>query len=108
MKARVVLAMIALVAAVPAHAGMFDDEEARRQIADLRKQVDAQAKTLSRIESELLDKKAVFELVNQIEALKGEIMSLRGQLEVAMNRVEGLDKRQKDLYVDLDTRLRKF
>jgi tol-pal system protein YbgF len=27
---------------------------------------------------------------------------------VAANRVEGLDKRQKDLYVDLDTRLRKF
>jgi len=108
MRARVVLAVIALAAAAPAYAGMFDDEEARRQIADVRRQVEAQAKTLARIESEVTDKKALLELVNQIEALKGEIASLRGQLEVAVNRVDGLDKRQKDLYVDLDTRLRKF
>jgi tol-pal system protein YbgF len=50
----------------------------------------------------------LLELVNQIEALKQEIAGLRGQIEVMGNRVEGLDKRQKDLYVDLDTRLRKF
>src|SRR5262245_33494093 len=108
MESRLVLAIIAVAAAAPAYAGMFDDEEARRQIADLRKIVEAQAKTLSRIESEATDRKALLELVNQIEALKGEIASLRGQLEVATNRVDGLDKRQKDLYVDLDTRLRKF
>ena len=108
MKSRVVLAIVALAAAAPAYAGMFDDEEARRQIADVRRQVEAQAKTLARIESEVTDKKALLELVNQIEALKGEIASLRGQLEVAANKVDGLDKRQKDLYVDLDTRLRKF
>jgi tol-pal system protein YbgF len=108
MRSRVVLATIALAAVWPASAGLFDDEEARRQIAEMRKQVEAQAKTLSRIESEITDKKALFDLVNQIEALKGEIAALRGQLEVTANRVDGLDKRQKDLYVDLDTRLRKF
>jgi tol-pal system protein YbgF len=108
MKSRVFLVMSALAAAAPACAGVFDDEEARRQIADVRRQVEAQAKTLARIESEVTDKKALLDLVNQIEALKGEIASLRGQLEVAANRVDGLDKRQKDLYVDLDARLRKF
>jgi len=87
---------------------MFDDEEARRQIADVRRQVEAQAKTLARIESEVTDRKGLLELANQIEALRSEIASLRGQVEVVANRVEGLDKRQKDLYVDLDTRLRKF
>jgi tol-pal system protein YbgF len=97
-----------LAAAAPAYAGLFDDEEARRQIADVRRQVETQGKTLERIESQIIDRKALLELVNQIEALKGEIASLRGQLEVANNRVEGLDKRQKDLYVDLDTRMRKF
>jgi tol-pal system protein YbgF len=107
MRSRLIVVMSAL-AALPAYAGMFDDEEARRQIADVRRQVEAQAKTLARIESEVTDKKALLELVNQIEALKGEIAALRGQLEVANNRVEGLDKRQKDLYVDLDARLRKF
>ena len=82
MTARVVLAMIACAAALPASAGMFDDEEARRQIADVRRQVETQAKTLERIESQVTDKKALLELVNQIEALKGEIASLRGQLEI--------------------------
>jgi tol-pal system protein YbgF len=100
--------LAALAVAGPARAGMFDDEEARRQIADVRRQVEAQAKTLARIESEVTDKKALLELVNQIDALKAEIAGLRGQIEVVANRVEGLDKRQKDLYVDLDTRLRKF
>ena len=108
MKVRAVVALAALAAALPARAGLFDDEEARRQIADVRRQVEAQAKTLARIESEVTDKKALLELVNQIEALKQEIAGLRGQIEVVTNRVEGLDKRQKDLYVDLDTRLRKF
>jgi tol-pal system protein YbgF len=100
--------LAALAAAGPARAGLFDDEEARRQIADVRRQVEAQGKTLARIESEVTDKKALLELVNQIESLKAEIASLRGQIEVVANRVDGLDKRQKDLYVDLDTRLRKF
>ena len=108
MKFRGIWAATALAAALPAQAGMFDDEEARRQIADVRRQVEAQAKTLARIESEVTDKKALLELVNQIDALKTEIANLRGQLEVVANRTEGLDKRQKDLYVDLDTRLRKF
>ena len=108
MKFRGIWAATALAAALPAQAGIFDDEEARRQIADVRRQVEAQAKTLARIESEVTDKKALLELVNQIDALKTEIANLRGQLEVMANRTEGLDKRQKDLYVDLDTRLRKF
>jgi tol-pal system protein YbgF len=108
MNVRALLFFAAAAAAVPAHAGIFDDEEARRQIADVRRQVEAQGKTLARIESEVTDKKALLELVNQIESLKQEIAGLRGQLEVVSNRVDGLDKRQKDLYVDLDGRLRKF
>jgi len=105
---RVLLLLCGLAAALPARAGLFDDEEARRQIADVRRHVEAQGKTLARIESEVTDRKAILELVNQIDGLKQEIANLRGQLEVVSNRVEGLDKRQKDLYVDLDARLRKF
>jgi tol-pal system protein YbgF len=108
MRVRSVVVFAALTAALPARAALFDDEEARRQIADVRRQVEAQAKTLARIEAEVTDKKPLLELVNQLEALKAEIAALRGQLEVVANRVDGLDKRQKDLYVDLDARLRKF
>ena len=50
----------------------------------------------------------VLELVNQIELLKREIQSLRGQLEVVGNSIENTAKRQRDMYLDLDTRLRRF
>jgi len=50
----------------------------------------------------------VIELSNLIDGLRQDIANLRGQIEVLSNRIDGLDKRQKDLYVDLDTRLRKF
>ena len=33
---------------------------------------------------------------------------MRGQLEVLANQIETADKRQKDLYVDIDSRLRKL
>jgi tol-pal system protein YbgF len=33
---------------------------------------------------------------------------MRGQLEVLSNQAESADKRQKDLYLDIDTRLRKL
>lgn len=92
----------ALFAANPAYA-LFEDDQARAQI----KQLEAR---IARIESEgsERDRKALFELVNQIEGLRRDLATLRGQIEVLTNRVESLDKRQKDLYVDLDTRLRKF
>jgi peptidoglycan-associated lipoprotein len=37
-----------------------------------------------------------------------ELAKMRGQLEVLANQIDTADKRQKDLYVDIDTRLRKL
>jgi tol-pal system protein YbgF len=51
--------------------------------------------------------RAQLELVNQISALRAEIATLRGQIEVTANDLDQSQKRQKDFYVDLDTRLRK-
>jgi len=102
MIARALAFATALCIAAPAFA-LFEDDEARAQI----KKMEAR---LARIESEAgeRDRKALFELVNQIESLRRDMAALRGQIEVLSNRVESLDKRQKDLYVDLDTRLRKI
>ena len=103
MRARdLALLTVALGTALPAHA-LFEDDEARAQIKKLEARV-------ARIETEggERDRRALFELVNQIEGLRREMSMLRGQIEVLANRVESLDKRQKDLYVDIDTRLRKL
>jgi tol-pal system protein YbgF len=97
-----------------AHAGMFDDEEARKQIAAERKRIDdvkAQQQAvdarLSKME-EAFKSQALLDLFSQIEALKLEMNKLRGQIEVLNNNVENATKRQRDMYLDLDTRVRRF
>ena len=95
-------------AAAPARAGLFDDEEARRQIANLQRVVDAQQKRLEGIEAEARDRRALLDLATQIELLRGDLAKMRGQLELLANQADNADKRQKDLYVDIDARLRKL
>ena len=97
-----------------AHAGMFDDDEARKQIAAERKRIDdvkAQQQAvdarLNKVE-EAFKSQALLDLFTQIEALKLEMNKLRGQLEVINNSVENTSKRQRDMYLDLDTRVRRF
>ena len=93
-------------AALPARAGIFDDDEARKAILDLRTKVgDLQQEIDSRM-ADKADKSAMLELLNQNEQLRQEIAKLRGQIEVLTNDLAETQKRQKDFYIDLDTRLR--
>ena len=52
--------------------------------------------------------KGVVQLLNQVDALNGELSRLRGQIEVLTNDISNAQKRQRDMYVDLDTRLRRI
>ena len=88
--------------------GIFDDNVARGRIEDLRKQLDAVAKAIDERLARVEDRRALVELASQLEALRGEIARMRGQLEVLQNQAETTDKRSKDLYVDVDSRLRKL
>jgi tol-pal system protein YbgF len=101
--------LLSLACALPAPAqGIFDDNVARARIEELRKQVEAAAKLVDERLARTADRGALVELATQIEALRGDIARLRGQLEVLQNQGENADKRGKDLYVDIDTRLRKL
>jgi tol-pal system protein YbgF len=114
--AAALLVLAACVAAPSALAqGLFDDNEARRRIEALRQQVSENQRLieerLAKMESAMgasTDRSAVLELAGQIESLRGEIARMRGQIEVATHQVEMGDKRQKDLYLDIDTRLRRL
>jgi len=102
-----------LVSAGPAVAqGLFDDNEARRRIDVLRQTIEANQKLLderlAKVEAAAADRGAVLELSNQMSGLRDEMARMRGQLEVLANQAEAADKRQKDLYLDIDTRLRKL
>lgn len=96
----------------PAQAGLFDDNEARQAVERLRVQVEAMRASIDnrfgKVEGDAADKRAIVELASSIDALRAEVSRLRGQIEVLQNQTEQLDKRQRDLYVDLDNRVRKI
>jgi tol-pal system protein YbgF len=110
MKLRAALLLGLCLAAGAARAGMFDDEEARKAIADMRVQVESNQKAaeerLAKIEAQAQDRS--IDLARQIDELKQDLARMRGQLEVQAHQLETLDRRQKDLYTDLDARLRKL
>jgi len=109
-KVRIVLAALTLCAWTQAHAGLFDDEEARKQIAATTAKVDALQRNL---EARLADVEAQFksqglDLLRDLEGIKSDLARIRGQIEVLTYELTESQKRQKDLYVDLDTRMRKM
>ncbi|MCP3711698.1 tol-pal system protein YbgF [Paraburkholderia sp. CNPSo 3274] len=89
-------------AALPAHAGMFDDDQARQAILDLRAKTDSLSSQLSAAQRTILDQS------NHLDQLNQQVATLRGQNEDMANQLATLQKQQKDYYTDLDTRLKKF
>lgn len=120
-----ICALVIATHALTSQAALFDDKEARKKILEVEtKQLADQTsnsnalselkKTQSAIEKRLLAIEAVVQgqgfadMQNQIEALKQELAELKGELEVATHNIETTQQRQKDLYTDTDTRLRKI
>jgi tol-pal system protein YbgF len=101
--------MLAAALALPAPAwAIFNDNEARARIDTLRKDLQETQRAIDERLAKLEDRRPLLDLASQIEALKGELARLRGQVEVLVNLSEQADKRQKDLYLDIDTRLRRL
>ena len=101
--------LLAGAAVRPAHAGLFDDAEARRRIDALREELSQQGKAnearIAKLEEEIRNI-GVVELLRQIDSLNAQIAALRGQVEVLGNDNQQLQKRQRDFYLDLDSRLK--
>lgn len=91
-----------------AHAGLFDDDEARKALLDLRAKVEALRTDLQARIDDKANKSSTLDLINQNDATLQQVNQLRGQIEVLANELANAQKRQKDFYVDLDTRLRKL
>ncbi len=111
MNNKALAAALLFAAALPARAGLFDDEEARRRIEMLRQELSQQGKDnearIQRLE-EAIRGIGVVELVRQLEGVNAEIARLRGQLEVLGNENQQIQKRQRDFYLDLDSRLKRL
>jgi tol-pal system protein YbgF len=121
------LSLGALMPAQPARAGLFDDDEARKAILDLRAKVETNRKALEDKSKSQDDKakahdeelaqlrRSILDLSNQNEQLKGEIARLRGATEqqgfavsTLSNDVAGLQKAQKSQAQVLDDRVKQL
>jgi tol-pal system protein YbgF len=102
---RWVAAAAVISACAGANAALFEDDEARRAILDLRQRVEAQ-----RLQSEqrMTDENAqlrrsLLDLQTQIEAIRGDLARMTGQNEQLTRTLSELQQRQ----TDVDERLRK-
>jgi tol-pal system protein YbgF len=102
----------ALNPALPVSAQLFGgDDTARKQIAEQARRIDALSQQLGRIEDTLKTLSATnpaIELSQQIERLRQEVTQLRGQIEVLGNENQAAAKRSRDMYLDLDTRMKRL
>jgi tol-pal system protein YbgF len=105
MKKRALLVCLALILPTPSWA-LFGDEEARRQIRDLRAELAQTAEALRQRSDTLAQNQLDF--ANRIETLRADVARLTGQIEVLAHSLDAAHKRQQDFYVDLDARLRKL
>ncbi len=117
---RPALFSLALCFSATAYAGLFDDDEARKAILDLRGRVEAVNKTISarldalsqrfdelnqRLDRLEATQRGQLELQGQIETLKRELAEMRGKVEVQTNELARTQVLQRDIANTLESRV---
>jgi tol-pal system protein YbgF len=97
--------------AVSAHAALFEDEEARRAILDLRQRVEssrvASEQAATKTNEDVLGiRRSLLDLQNQIEMLRSDMAKLRGQNEQMTRELSDTQMQQKNITQTVDERLR--
>ena len=114
--------LLATASLAPAHAALFGggDDVARKGLAEQQKRVDSLytryddiAARITKLEDAIKAQASsgnqpVLELASELQSVREDLRTLRGQIEVLSNNIEANAKRQRDMYVDLDTRVRRF
>jgi tol-pal system protein YbgF len=95
------LAACLITCAPVAHAGLFDDDEARRAILEMRTRMDKQDELVKQLQANQLDQ------LNQFEALRQEIAKLRGENEVLQENLQKQLAEQQSTMKGLNDRLSK-
>lgn len=107
------LCLGAALFAPAARAGLFDDDEARRAILDIRQKIEQNSERQRAGQQQLGEqidqlKRSLLDLNNQLEQMRGDNATLRGQNEELARIVSELQRRQKDLQAGVDDRMRRI
>lgn len=117
---RAIAACVVAACAASAHAGLFDDEEARKAILDLRARIQAaddaskaRSTELARGNAQLLEqiqqlRSSLLDLNAQLETQRAEMARLRGTEEQLARDIADLQRRLKDNAQGVDERLRRL
>ena len=105
--------VFAALAAPAAHAGLFDDDEARRAILDIRQRIDTNNQKQTEANTRLADqvdqlRRSLLDLNNQLEQLRAENAKLRGTDEQLARDLAEVQRKQKDTQSGVEDRLRRF
>lgn len=108
-----VLVYLVMGASVCAHAALFEDDEARRAILDLRQKLDATQQSVkvqvqTQAEEIAALRRALLDLQNQIEVLKADQSKMRGSYEQLIKDLSELQIKQKDVLQSVESRIAKF
>lgn len=114
MKCLLPLVLLLVACLQPAGAALFEDEQARRAILDLRQRLDSQrapTESLNREVKALTEdnqqlRRALLDLQAQIETLRSEQSQLRGDRDLALRELSETQRRIKDLAQSIEERIR--
>lgn len=106
MSLRALLLLSVVIGCNSSYAALFDDKGARQELAVQKKQVKVLEASITKLDEK--NDRALVGLHNQIEELRQELNNLNGRIEVLTNEIELSQNRQKDFYIDLDSRLRQL
>src|SRR5574337_866573 len=94
----------ALLPAFGAHAALFEDDDARRAILELRQRVDANTKAADAAQASTTQlQRSLLDLQSQIESLRQDLATLRGQNEQLARDLSNVQEQQKTLTQNVAT-----
>ena len=109
------MAMVVTAAFVSsvAHASLFEDDEARRAILEMRNQrtqeADALNAKLQALNAQIDQlKRSLLDMNAQMEQLRSDMARSRGTEEILVRDVSELQRRQKDIQTSVEERVRKL
>ena len=101
------LILLACLFVSPLHAALFEDTDARKKLQEMQlKETELEARIVN-LEA-VIKSGSLNDMLNQIELLKQDVSKLRGDMETLRHLNATVEQRQKDLYQDLDGRLRRI
>jgi tol-pal system protein YbgF len=94
-----------LIATSVTHAQALTPDQLTQRVEKTSQALDNIRKELTRISNQI-ENRAMLDLFQRVDELADEISQLRGELEIQSNDLSGIKKRQRELYLDIDRRLR--